>query len=58
MLEEKQLITVDCSEVDPENVTYAELSDVDYTALFGSQTANIKKEKCFIFGDVAQGYMA
>jgi hypothetical protein len=33
MLVKKQLITVDSSEENPEDVTYTELSDHDYTAL-------------------------
>jgi hypothetical protein len=33
MLVKKRLITVDSSEKNPEDVTYAELSDYDYTTL-------------------------
>jgi hypothetical protein len=54
----KQLITVDSSEEDPEDVTYAELSDDDYTTLLESEIADDIKEKMeesFMFGDVAQG---
>jgi hypothetical protein len=53
----KQLITVDSSEENSEDITYAELSDDDYTALFESKMADVIKkiEESFIFGEVAQG---
>jgi hypothetical protein len=53
----KRLITVDSSEENPKDITYAELSDDDYTALFESEMADVikKMEESFIFGDVAQG---
>jgi hypothetical protein len=46
----KWLITVDSSEENPEDITYAELSDDDYTALFESEMADvIKKWKSFSY---------
>jgi hypothetical protein len=53
----KWLITVDSSKENPGDITYEELSDDDYTALFESEMADIikKMEESFIFGDVAQG---
>jgi hypothetical protein len=51
------LITVDSSEENSEDITYAELSNYDHTALLESEMANVikKMEESFIFGDVAQG---
>jgi hypothetical protein len=48
----KRLITVDSSEENPEDITYTELSDDDYTALFESEMADVikKMEEFFIFG--------
>jgi hypothetical protein len=40
----KQLITVDSSEEEPEEVTYTELSD-DYTTLFESEMADVTEKK-------------
>jgi hypothetical protein len=40
----KRLITVDSSEENPEDITYAELSDDDYTALFESEMADVIKK--------------
>jgi hypothetical protein len=53
----KRLITVDSSEENPEDITYTELSNDDFTALFESEMADVIKniEESFIFGDVAQG---
>jgi hypothetical protein len=39
----KQLITVDSSEENPEDITHTELSD-DYTALFESEMADVIKK--------------
>jgi hypothetical protein len=58
ILVKKWLITVDSSEEDPEDVTYIELSDDDYTTLFESEMADVTEEKMeesMIFGHVAQG---
>jgi hypothetical protein len=54
----KRLITVDSSEENPEDVTYAELSDDDYTTLFESEMADFieNMEESFMFGVVAKGY--
>jgi hypothetical protein len=52
----KWLITVDSSEENPEDITYAELSDDDYTALKVEWLMSLKEmEESLIFGDVAQG---
>jgi hypothetical protein len=54
----KWLITVESSEEDSEDITHAELSDDDYTALSEGEMVNIiedKIEESFIFGGVAQG---
>jgi hypothetical protein len=40
----KQLITVYSSEEDPEDVSYADLSDNDYTTLFQSEMADVIEE--------------
>jgi hypothetical protein len=40
----KRLITVDSSEENPEDITYTELSDDDYTALFESEMADVIKK--------------
>jgi hypothetical protein len=48
----KRLINVDSSE----DITYTDLSDDDYTALFVSEMADVikKMKEIFIFGDVGQ----
>jgi hypothetical protein len=54
----KRLITVESSEEETEDITYAELSDDDYTTLFERETINVtekKIEESFLFGDVGQG---
>jgi hypothetical protein len=54
----KRSITVESSEEETENITYAELSDDDYTTLFEREIINVTEEKIeesFIFGDVGQG---
>jgi hypothetical protein len=53
----KWLITVDSSEENPEDITYLELSDDDYRALFESEMADVIKnmEESFVFGNEAQG---
>jgi hypothetical protein len=51
----KWLITVESSEEDSEDITHAELSDDDYTALSEGEMVNIIEEKIeesFIFGGV------
>jgi hypothetical protein len=40
----KRLITVNSSEENPEDITYTELSDDDYTALFESEMAYVIKK--------------
>jgi hypothetical protein len=39
----KRLTTVDSSEENPEDITYAELSDDDYTTLFESEKGDVIK---------------
>jgi hypothetical protein len=45
----KRLITVDSSEENPEDITYTELSDDDYTTLFESEMADVVKKNGRVF---------